>query len=117
MFLLNIAVTGFVIQMIWQNKSYTYPGFLIYASAAYTFFCITTAVINMVKYRKMEKPVLSAAKMLSFACALIAMLALQTAMLAQFGSGQKTFARYINSCTGGVLNHIYYGDNHGTQVQ
>lgn len=35
--------------------------------------------------------------------ALIAMLALQTAMLAQFGSGQKTFARYINSCTGGVV--------------
>ena len=103
MFLLNIAVTGFVVQMIWQNKSYSYPGFLIYASAAYAFFCMTTAIINMIKFRTMEKPVLSAAKMLSFAGALISMLALQTAMLTQFGQGQDGFIRLMNSISGGFV--------------
>lgn len=103
MFLLNIAVSGLVVQMIWQNKSYEYPGFLIYATAAYAFYCLTMAIINIVKYRHMEQPILSAAKMLSFACALISILAMQTAMLTQFGNGQENFARLMNSLTGGAV--------------
>lgn len=103
MFLLNIAVSGLVMQMIWQNKSYEYPGFLIYATAAYAFYCLTMAIINIVKYRRMEQPILSAAKMLSFACALISILAMQTAMLTQFGDGQENFARLMNSLTGGAV--------------
>ncbi len=105
MFLLNIAMTGLVVQMIWQNKTYRYPGLLIYAFAAYTFYCMVRAIINMVKYRKMERPVLSAAKMLSFACALMAVLALQTAMLTQFGEGegQESFIRLMNSLTGSAV--------------
>ncbi len=100
MFLLNIAVSGMVAQMIFQNKSYEYPGFLIYASAAYAFYCLTRAVINMVKYRKMDRPVLSAAKMLSFSCALISILAMQTAMITQFGEGNQNFQRIMNTLTG-----------------
>lgn len=103
MFLLNIAVSGLVIQMIWKNETYEYPGFLIYATAAYAFYCLTMAIINMVKYRRMEQPILSAAKMLSFACALMSMLAMQTAMLTQFGDGQENFARLMNSLTGGAV--------------
>ncbi|MBQ8596492.1 MAG: hypothetical protein IJ409_01760 [Lachnospiraceae bacterium] len=103
MFLLNIAVTALVVQMIWQNKSYSYPGFLIYAFAAYAFYCLAMAIKNMIKYRKMEQPILSAAKMISFACALISILACQTAMLTQFGDGQENFARLMNSLTGGVV--------------
>lgn len=103
MFLLNIAVSGLVIQMIWKNESYKYPGFLIYATAAYAFYCLTMAIRNIIKYRRMEQPILSAAKMLSFACALMSMLAMQTAMLTQFGHGQENFARLMNSLTGGTV--------------
>lgn len=100
MFLLHIAVAGLVIQMIWQNKSYSYPGFLIYAFAAYAFYCFGIAMKNMIKYRKLEEPLLAAAKMISFACALTSILAMQTAMLTQFGNGQEFFARLMNSLTG-----------------
>lgn len=103
MFLLNIAVSGLVMQMIWKNQTYEYPGFLIYATAAYAFYCLTMAIINMVKYRRMEQPILSAAKMLSFSCALMSILAMQTAMLTQFGDGQENFARLMNSLTGGAV--------------
>lgn len=103
MFLLHIAVAGLVIQMIWQNKTYHYPGFLIYAFAAYAFYCFGIAVKNMIKYRKLEEPLLAAAKMISFACALTSVLALQTAMLTQFGNGQENFARLMNSLTGGAV--------------
>lgn len=100
MFLLNIAVTGLVAQMIWQNKYYDYPGFMIYAQAAYTFYCLTIAIVNVVKYRKLERPILSAAKVVSMACALTSLLALQTAMLMQFGSDQMNYMRIMNLLTG-----------------
>jgi hypothetical protein len=39
----------------------------------------------MVKYRKMDEPVFSAAKMLSFSAALMSILTLQTPMISRFG--------------------------------
>lgn len=108
-FLLNVAVCALVVQMVWQNKSYSYPGFLIYAFAAYAFYCLIMAIRNMAKYKKLEQPILSAAKMLSFACALISILAMQTAMLTQFGNGQENFARLMNSLTGGSVCLLIFG--------
>ena len=39
MFLLNVAMCGIVMQMVWKNESYYYPGYIIYLSAAYAFTC------------------------------------------------------------------------------
>ena len=109
MFVLNVAVTGLVIQLIWKGETYQYPGFLIYAFAAYSFYCIGMAVRNMAKHRKLETPVLAAAKMLSFACALMSILATQTAMLTQFGDENTTFARIMNAATGSVVCFLIFG--------
>ena len=109
MFILNIAVSGLVVQLIWKGETYQYPGFLIYAFAAYSFYCIGMAVRNMAKHRKLETPVLAAAKMLSFACALMSILATQTAMLTQFGDGQEMFARIMNAATGSVVCLLIFG--------
>ena len=109
MFLLNIAVTWLVVQLIWTNETYEYPGFLIYAFAAYSFYCIGIAVKNMAKHRKLETPVLAAAKMLSFACALMSILATQTAMLTQFGNAQEKFAQLMNGLTGGTVCLLIFG--------
>ena len=109
MFFLNVAVTGLVVQLIWRGENYQYPGFLIYAFAAYSFYCIGMAVRNMAKHRKLETPVLAAAKMLSFACALMSILATQTAMLTQFGDGNTAFARFMNAATGSVVCFLIFG--------
>jgi len=109
MFVLNIAVSGLVVQLIWKGETYQYPGFLIYAFAAYSFYCIGMAVRNMAKHRKLETPVLAAAKMLSFACALMSILATQTAMLTQFGDENTAFARFMNAATGSVVCFLIFG--------
>lgn len=83
MLFLNIAMAGMIIQMVWHDKGYSYPGFIIYASAAYTFYVVITAIINAVKFHK-HSPVLAATKMLNFVAALMSLLSLQTAMLTQF---------------------------------
>jgi hypothetical protein len=109
MFALNIAMAGMVIQMVWKNKGYQYPGIIIYASAAYTFYCLVIAIINMIKFHKMDDPVLSAAKMLSFAGALMSILSLQTAMLTQFGGNDAVFRQVMNTATGSGVMIVVFG--------
>lgn len=103
MFLLNIVVTILVGQMIWKNKFYDYSGIMIYAQAAYAFYCFARAIMHLVKYRRMEHPILSAAKVVSMVCALMSILSLQTAMLMQFGSENGTFIRIMNIFTGTLV--------------
>lgn len=103
MLLLNIAMSAMIAQMVWQNQTYRYPGFIIYASAAYTFYSITVAIINLFQYHKMDHPVLSAAKMLAFGTALLSLFALQTALIAEFGEADEVFRQLMNTITGSVV--------------
>ncbi|GJM72550.1 hypothetical protein HMSSN036_47660 [Paenibacillus macerans] len=99
LFALNIAMVGMIVQMIEKNKGIHSLGLSIYAFAFYAFYSLTVAIINMVKFRKMDHPILSAAKMLSVAGALMSILALQSAMMTQFGE-DPLLRRYMNSVTG-----------------
>ena len=46
----------------------------------------THAIIALIKYRSFESPVMSTAKVISMAAALVSMLNLETAMFAEFGA-------------------------------
>ncbi|MFQ7004342.1 MAG: hypothetical protein ACLRRT_12100 [Ruthenibacterium lactatiformans] len=102
MFALNLAMTAIAAQMVWQNRAYRSPGTLIYASAAYTFYCFGSAAASAVKAHRMHDPVHAAAKMLGLAGALMSVLTLQTAMLAQFG-GDAAMRRTMNAVTGACV--------------
>ncbi|MGN0633564.1 MAG: hypothetical protein ACI4JW_06800 [Oscillospiraceae bacterium] len=82
---LNLALSGAVLMILHQNKGFEYNGMLIYVMAAYTFYITVNAIINLVKYRKLGSPVMSMAKIINMAAALVSMLSLETAMFAQFG--------------------------------
>lgn len=86
MLLLNLFLSGAVLMVVYQNRGYEYHGILIYVMAMYTFYMATHAIINLVKYRSFESPVMSTAKVISMAAALVSMLNLETAMFAEFGA-------------------------------
>lgn len=104
----NISLTDVVVLVIRKNEGFQYAGYLIYIMAMYAFYNIITAVMNVVKYRKYRSPVMSAAKIVSLAAALVSMLSLETAMLTQFGSTDTEMSRRImTACTGaGVCTMI-----------
>lgn len=108
MLILHLSLTGIVIQMVWKNQGFRYPGTLIFAAAAYTFYTVTVSVIDLVKYRKYKYPVLSAAKAIRFAAALVSLLSLETAMLAQFGD-DESFRRWMTALTGAGVCAIVLG--------
>ena len=107
--ILNVALIGVVYQVVKQNMGYLYPEILIYAIATYTFICLTIAIKNMIRYRRLKSPVLAAVKVISFAQALVAIFALQTSMLLAFGDGDSEFFKSImKSITGGSVCCIIF---------
>ncbi len=101
--LLNMGMSDMVILMIWDNQHFEYPGYIIYLSAAYTFYTAITATINIIKFRKLKSPVLSASKAIAFTGAIMSVMALQAAMIAQFGEENAVFRQAANTMTGSVV--------------
>ena len=103
LFLLNIPMGAMILLMVLTNSGYSYPGSIIYLSAMYTFYTMICSVINLVKFRRLGSPILSAAKALNFIAALMSVLGLQTAMIAQFSENSDNFRRTMNAVTGGAV--------------
>lgn len=102
---LNTTITGMVFQMIWQNRGYAYPGYVIYVFAAYTFYRLTMSIIRTVKNRHNRSPVFAAAGAMDLCVALMSIFALQTAMFSSFGGEMSADARFLmNSLTGGGVS-------------
>lgn len=99
LFVLTAALAAMSFYAIYDDKAITYPGFMIYAAAAYTFYNFTIAIFNLVRYRKLNNPIYSASKMLALAAALVSLFFLQTSMFAVFGDGSE-WQRYMNISTG-----------------
>jgi len=92
---INFALSGAVLMILYQNKSFEYNGVLIYAMAAYTFYITIRSIINVIKYRNNPSPVLKIRKVINLSAALVSMLALETAMFSQFGKDMLPEHKWI----------------------
>lgn len=106
LFLLNIPMGGMIILMIQTNSGFSYPGYVIYLSALYTFYTLIISIRNLVKFRAVGSPILSAAKVLNFIAAMMSILGLQTAMISQFSTNGEGYRKMMNSITGGFVYGI-----------
>lgn len=106
LFLLNIPMGGMIVLMVRTNSGFSYPGYVIYLSALYTFYTMVTAVINLVKFRRLGSPILSAAKVLNFVAAMMSILGLQAAMISRFSENGEAYRKMMNAITGGFVYGI-----------
>lgn len=97
---LNLALSGVVLLTIAKGRAKAYSEIMAISIAAYTFYKITMAVINMVKVRKMQSPILITIRNIGVADALVSMLTLQTTMLASFQGNGSLDANRMNGITG-----------------
>lgn len=98
--IMNLALCVIVTLIVVGNQGFAYGGYLIYAMALYAFYTMITSIINVIKFRKYNSPVLSAAKIINLTAALVSMLSLETAMLSQFNSKGPMFRRMMTATTG-----------------
>lgn len=99
--IMNQALAVIVMLIVYQNRSYNYPGLLIYAMAIYSTYAVTIAIINLIKFYKIGSPILWAAKAINLVAALVSVLSLETAMIARFGDPKDAvFRRVMTGATG-----------------
>lgn len=96
---MNVALSVIIFHMVNENRLVRHHEITTIAMAAYAFAALTMAIVNAVRYRKYNSPVLSASKAISLASASVSMLTLEGTMLATFGAdtmselSQKIFLR------------------------
>ena len=100
---LTIVMTGIIGQTFVSRETYDYPGVLIYAFVAYAFGKMITAVVSLILKRNHENRILAAARCVSFAQALMSILALQIALINRFGADSPGFARNMNGAAGAAI--------------
>lgn len=82
---LNVVLSGIISRMIAHNDAYDYPGILIYAMAAYTFYAVILSIVALVRFRRHGSPILSAIKVVNLTAAMVALLSLEATMLQRYG--------------------------------
>lgn len=100
---LNFALTGVILLTIAQDTARRYSEIVVISIATYTFYKIIMAVVNMVKVRKTQSPVLITIRNIRVADALVSMLTLQATMLASFQGKGGLDANRMNAITGMVV--------------
>ena len=103
---MNLALALIIFFMVYWNRTFQHHMITAIAMAAYTFTALTTAIVNVIKYRKYNSPVFSASKAISLAAALVSMLTLESTMLTTFGDGTMTTTaqKWMLGATGGAIS-------------
>jgi ABC-type proline/glycine betaine transport system permease subunit len=91
--------------MVYWNRTFEHHMITAIAMAAYTFLSFTLAILNVIKYKKYQSPVFSAAKAISFASACVSMLTLTSTMLTTFqdGSMDASTQKLMLGCVGAAV--------------
>lgn len=104
---LNVALVAAIAQMVVSNQGFQYAGLMIYVIAVYTFYKLGLSIYNLIKAKKQDDYTVKAIKYISFADALVSILALQTALLHAFA---ETYNPSLpNALTGGAVSMIIIG--------
>lgn len=89
---MDTALALIIFFMVYWNRTFEHNMITAIAMAAYTFTTFTMAIINLIKYRKYNSPILSASKTISMAAACVSMLTLESTMLTTFNDGSMSLA-------------------------
>ncbi len=102
--MMNLALSVMMFYMVAKKRAVAHHEIVTISMAAYTFFTFTMAIVNVIKYRKYQSPVFSAAKAISLAAAFVSMLTLESTMLITFDNGTVTdFKRQMLMGTSGAV--------------
>ena len=98
---LNIALSAAIAQMIFDDRFFSYPGWIIYAFAAYAFTKMTFSIINMFRSRQQDDLTVRGIRDINLLDAVVSILALQTALLHTFSQeGSEVSISGFNTVTG-----------------
>lgn len=105
--IINISISIITFYVIRYNQGFSYHYIETIAIAVFTFTTTTLAIINSIRYRKFNQPIISAIKFVGLSSALVSMFSLETAMITVFGTSEDYLLRRImTTLTGSIFGLI-----------
>lgn len=105
---LNVVLAFITMLAVEFRAEVDYPGVLIFGMALYSFYAFIITLSGVIKYRRHERVMFTAAKASSFTAALVSMLSLEIAMTARFGTEDYMFRKWMAAITGaGVFVTVF----------
>ena len=101
---MTIVFSGVIVLIYKANHYFEYAGILIYAVAAFTFYKLTLAILNIFKARKQPDLYIENIRNINLASALISIIILQVAMFQAFAP--KHNLGFANALTGAGISAI-----------
>lgn len=101
---MTIVFSGVIVLIYKANHYFEYAGILIYAVAAFTFYKLTLAIVNIFKARKQEDLYIENIRNINLANALISIIILQVAMFQAFAPEHNL--GFANALTGAGISVI-----------
>lgn len=105
---LNVAISSAIAQMIFSGAHFSYVGLTIFAYAAYAFYKITMAIINLIRSKKVTDYTVKSVLCINLADATMSIMALQTALLITF-SDETMNVSLMNTFTGIAVSALTIG--------
>ena len=102
--IMTIVFSGVIVLIYKANHYFEYAGILIYAVAAFTFYKLTLAILNIFKARKQDDLYIENIRNINLASALISIIMLQVAMFQAFSPEHNL--GFANALTGAGVSAI-----------
>ena len=99
---LNLWMSVMVFEMIWNGHGEQYPGLMVFAVAAYTFYKLTIAIARVILCRKSRSLIQGVVRNVDLLEAMMSLFSLQTGLFAAFGQDFE-HQTLMNCFTGGAV--------------
>lgn len=105
---MNIILTMIILVILNFNITIRYHIYIAISMAIYTFYIMIYSIVNLIKYRKLNSPLVMASKVVNIVTSLIGMLSLEVTMLSTFGENKIVFNKIMIISTGGVFSIVIF---------
>ncbi len=105
----SFLLAGMGIPMIYENPFHDYPKWIMTAFVLFAVYYFIVAIVNMVHFINMNNPILTAAKRVSMATALVSAYSVETAWVAKYGMPTNFYlSRIMNMVTGSMVGFLVF---------
>lgn len=101
--ILELALAAAVSLMILSTRPTEYSEIMAITSAAYTFYKIIFAIVNVFKVRRMQDPMLQCFRNINLTDAAVSLLTLQVTLVAVFSDERTEMMNILNAVTGFIV--------------
>lgn len=105
---MNVILTMIILVILNLDISNRYHLYITIFMAMYTFYIMIYSIVNLIKYRKLNSPLIMASKVVNIITSLIGMLSLEVTMLSTFGENKIMFNKIMIISTGGGISIIIF---------